>query len=434
MTELLLLLAFLESMSLVGDACHIGLGRDIAYLKRITGFIDSAKANDYFANVITDLNRLDDAVVTGLSSKKPFSFESSVFKRKRNSVLPVFYYGPLSSVFDDSGVLRQRIDTVSVQFILESLRLVRRAKSKAFTKLASDKAASKFIAYQKMYRPGNDTVLDDLTTLWQLFEQQSDFLESIKYGHPGNGVTLDMRFPYVPDLCFLEDHSHENPAVALALTKAFKNLDPTSRHTDRYFNHCISECPFAGRYSSNGPVTAKLSVVDKKFDEGRAITVTDTASTIRGAILRNSVFNHHRINGSRSMVNVHDQSSSHKVLEKAFWKVACVDLEGGSSCLTVENLDRVLSKTVFVGPLWKASRPSAFTWKRETYQLTTLTMGDASSVALLTTTLWLALVLAYMRYNEIPLTPSGFKLAVRFMRLNDLFRTVGDDLIFPNIY
>lgn len=59
-------------------------------------------------------------------------------------------------------------------------------------------------------------------------------------------------------------------------------------------------------------------------------------------------------------------------------------------------------------------------------------MGDAMSVSLLTTTLWLVLVLAYMKYNEMPLTMENFREAVRQMRRLDLFRVVGDDMIFPD--
>lgn len=434
MTELLLLLAFLRQWSNVGTECYLGLIHDIRLLQRIVDFVDSASAYDYFANVITDLNRLDDAIVVGLARKsKPFSYTSEVFSRKPKSVLPKFFYGPLSRIFDDNGFVYARIDTKSVQFCLESLRLVRRAKHKAFTKKAADKAAEKFITYQTTNRPGNKLVLDEMATMWSLFENSSDFYESIKWGSPGNGVTQDMRFPYVPDLCFLANEVQSPYAVVNgAYQKAFNDLDPTARHTNRYFNHCLSECQFVGFYQKPAEGIASLSIVDKKFDEGRAITVSDTARTITGAIARNSIFNHHRINGSISMVNVFDQQSSHRVLEKHFHTISCVDLEGGSSCLTIENLDYMLSKTTFTGPLWKDSRPAKFKWKSQVYDLSTLTMGDATSVALLTTTLWLVMVLGYMRYHNIPLHSWGFRRAVHEMRTDGRFRTVGDDMIFPD--
>lgn len=437
MTELLLLLAFLEMYI---DTCesldsYEAAASDLQWMRRTVNFIESAKAHDHFADVITDLNRLDDAVISGLARKHiPFTFNSTVFRRMPKSVLPCFYYGPLSRIFDDQGYVKKRVDIKSVQFVLESLRLVRRAKHKAFTKKAADKAAQKFIAYQLADRPGNDAVLEKMSTMWSLFENASDFYDSIKRGTPGNGVTQDMRFPYVPDLCYLDFDRHATPRSIVSgfNQKAFNSADPYSGSPDHNFDHVLGQCQFVGKYQKPDRRIASLSVVDKKFDEGRAITVTNTACTIEGASLRESIFYHHRLNGSISMVNIYDQSSSQKVVEEHFHSISCVDLEGGSSCLTITNLDRMLSKTTYSKEMWASSRPTGFKWKNTEYNLSTLTMGDASSVALLTTTLWLVMVLAYMIHNGIPLHSWGYRTAVKAMVKDGRFRTVGDDMIFPD--
>jgi len=243
-----------------------------------------------------------------------------------------------------------------------------------------------------------------------------------------------MRFPFVKDLCFVHPNENLEPIVRYALIKATYAAFESGGIASDDIMHRLNECEFAGIYSPSNrdKRIAKLAVVPKKFNEGRAITTTLTAETGVAASLRETIFQHARAIGVESMVDIFDQSSSGKVLREHFDTISCVDLAGGSSCLTVKNLDFILFKTKYVLPFWRSSRPVAFSYNGKVHELNTLTMGDASSVGLLTLTLFLCQVLAYMRYHNLVVCMDNFRIAIKAMRRDGRFRTVGDDLIFPD--
>lgn len=325
MTELNLLVAFLVSL-LDSEHNYPTLKLDVFFIQKVSDFLTSTKSSDYFESIISGLCKLDDAIVTGLS-EGVFRFEHPAFSYYKQSTLPKFLYGLLSAVFNDYGLLKEQFDPSAVEICLLALRLVRRAKSKELAKKAEAKAVDTFFSYQDRVRPGDAGTLNDLSLLWQELEGDS-FHDSVTLGKPGGGVTKDMRFPIVPDLCFPNvpkiNQFPEN--VRYLLKKACDDQYTKAGFPNVDDSYVLPDCDFIGVYDHTDHSTAEIAIVPKKYNEGRAITITTMFATILNATMRKSILNRIREVGAKSIVNIDDQTQSHKVLEEHFHSVSCIDL------------------------------------------------------------------------------------------------------------
>jgi len=368
-------------------------------------------------------------IVVGLNTGQFQFTRFDVFSRYPNSVIPKFLYGLSSKVFEDDGTLKLDRDSDAVEALLTGLRLLRRTTDETLDSLASQKAEQKFIDYQRTTRFNcKEAVADTKLVLELMFGDYEAMPHTL--GSPGNGVTSDMQFPYVPQLALpdvnqLPDVSRE--FYERCLYNRIEILDYI-RLDD------LPDCSLFRTYQYSRHRSANLSVVPKSCVVGRAITVADTVSTIIGASLRETLQSRVRQMGLAHCMNTHDQTLSWDAILHFFDEVVCVDLEGGSSCLTVDLLEELFPSWVVA--IWAECRPQHFkpTGSKMHYLLTVLTMGDAVSVAMLTSTLFAATVAGISRAIFGEVTRQYIAIVLSLLvhtTLGDMVKWVGDDGIFP---
>lgn len=355
-----------------------------------------------------------------------------IFSSYPRSVLPRFLYGLTSQVFDDDGLRRDNYSVQAVDMLQTALMLVRRCSVPENSKVAEAQGVSEFLeAQQAPSSPIDDYVADNITAMWSyvMDDPQTD----VTLGFPGNGVTSDMRFPYVPKMCFVDPESVPRP-IRSYMVRAVDKFLPSYFEVDSPCN-LIQVYP----YVEFPQRVCNLVTVPKSFKTTRAITITNTSSVIIGATLRETIWTALRRHGLKFVANVHDQSRSHEILKTEFDNVALFDLKGGSTCFSVEQQVRYLSHSRFAMSMFNYSRPSTVKYRNEAeVPVTTLTMGDSSCTALLTTNLvFFCLFAVARRYFILPgevLSECMFRNLIKFtddLGFFDRIAVVGDDVIVP---
>lgn len=425
MTELQVLLTFLINLP-----TFRGQSQDCFRLARRLRVLLDHDDSLQTIELATSLLAFYDNVVTGLN-QGVFPVVP-VFSCYPRSVLPRFLYGLTSQVFDDDGSRRCDYSVAAVDTLLTALMLVRRCTVPENSKVAEAQGVSEFLeAQQAPSSPIDDYIADNITAMWSYV--MDDPQNDITLGFPGNGVTSDMRFPYVPKMSFVDPNTVPPPirsymvrAVDKFLPKLFEVDSPCS---------LIQVYPYV-HYPER---VCSLVTVPKSFKTTRAITITNTSSVIIGATLRETIWTALRRHGLKFVANVHDQSRSHEILKTEFDNIALFDLKGGSTCFTVEQQVRYLSHSRFAMSMFNYSRPSTVKYRNETeVPVTTLTMGDSSCTALLTTNLvFFCLFAVARRYFILPgevLSESLFRNLIKFtdeLGFFDRIAVVGDDVIVP---
>jgi len=426
MTELEALLTFLLNLPR-----YVGQQIDVSRLARRLRTILAHDDQESLVALATNLLRFDDAVVVGLNSGK-FQIDSTLSLYPR-SVLPRFLYGLSSRIFESDGTLKGTYDVFAVDALLTALRLVRRCSIKSQSAEAEKAGVTDFISAQTApSRQFDEVIADSMSVLWS--ELLDDPTRDITLGFPGSGVTSDMRFPYVPRMSFVDPSTVPHP-IRGYMVRAVDRFLPN------YFE-VTSDCDLIQVYPylPYPERICKLVTVPKSFLTDRAITITNTSSVIIGATLRETIWTAARYHGLKEAMNVHDQKRSHGILYRFFNRIACLDLKGGSTCFTVEQQLHYFRKSRFATNMFNFSRPSFVRYKKEEpVEVRTLTMGDASCTALLTTNLAFFVLLAVARKYLGLLRGEVFPAAMwhtvlQFVReegILDLFGVVGDDVIIP---
>lgn len=387
--------------------------------------------DDGLCEEATKLTNFDDQIVHGLNSGRFAAVPG--YATYPCSVLPKFLFGLTSQVFAMDGTLLDDYDGSAVDALLTGLRLVRRCSIKSQSAKAESAGVADFISAQTApSTPYCWVVADSLSTMWSCLLDNPT--KDLTLGFPGNGVTSDMRFPYVATMSFVDVRTVPPPirgymvlAIDRFLPKYFEVTSPSP------LIQIYPYVPYPERVS-------KLVTVPKSFKTDRAITITNTSSVIIGATLRETVWTAARRHGLKACMNVHDQKRSHDILLKFFPMLALLDLKGGSTCFTVQQQLHYLSKSKFARDMFNFSRPYSVKYKKEDeVPITTLTMGDSSCTALLTTNLAFFVLLAIARkylglrpYESFP--PAMWQTVIDFAiqsGIFDMFAVVGDDVVIP---
>jgi hypothetical protein len=402
---------------------------------------------------VVDLLALYDAIVIGLNTGK-FEFSSPHFSRRPQSSLPRFLGGVLSKVFDEDGSLKEDYNVEAVELVLQSLAIFRRVKHPALKAAADEAAIEDFRDSQAPKEPHGTKYLGGLRRFWSVFTR--DFEANATLGRPGPGAVLQENHPYLPGHTYLCTFNSEfNPALnemtsvlsddmvqfydyAFASETGF----PNSR--EFWLNPAAKVMP--AFYLPVPNPRLRLVTVDKNVKTSRPITVTHAGNVCLGASYRNTIKRLWRNFGIESVLNVDDQSKSHRTLEKNFSEVSCFDIKGGSNCFTT-SLNRDILPDVFQDFIEFTSGSTVELTNGEIINVNTQLMGDAISVGLLTTNLYFVILYAlfleehhlktvrsqFLSGRETYPIPTKEQVLELIEKSKSLpINVVGDDMIFPS--
>lgn len=426
MTELQCLLTFI--MLLPG---YPGQSDDVFRLSRLLRTCHDHNDDEALVSLAERLIQLDDQIISVFNGIEHKFKPVHGFRTRPQSVLPRFLYGLISRVFLDDGTLKDDYCDYSFEALITGLRLVRRCSIKSQASIAEQRGVAEFLDAQRAPdRTFDVRVADSLAVMWHaLLSDDPDVI----LGFPGNGVTLDMRFPYAPSMSFVSPRSVPRPIYRYMHTALDKFLPSYDLYSDCELIKFYEYIPYPDR-------TCTLVCVPKSFKVQRGISITNTAAVIVGATLRETIWQQARHHGLKDAMNVHEQSRSHRILRKFFKRIACLDLRGGSTCFTVKQQLHYLSKSHFATNMFNFSRPFMVQYKSdEPVEVTTLTMGDSSCTALLTTNLAFFVLLSiarkYLGLLKGEVFPAAmFRTVIQFAiesGIFDMFAVVGDDVIIP---
>jgi len=427
MTELQCLLTFLTLLP-----AYAGQKDDIFRLERLLRTCLNHGDDDGLVALANRLIALDDHIVSVINGIELSIQPIPGFRTRPQSNLPRFLYGLTSRIFLDTGHLRDDYCDYAIEALLTGLRLIRRCSIKSQASKAEQLGVAEFLNAQRAPERDFDLrVADSMAVMWHaLVGDEPD----VVLGFPGNGVTQDMRFPYVPKMSFVNPRKVPRP-IFRYMYDALDNFLPSyDLYSDCELIKVYDYTPYPDRIS-------KLVCVPKSFKVMRGITITNTASTIIGATLRETIWNQCRKHGIKEAINVHDQKRSHDILRRFFQKTARLDLRGGSTCFTVKQQLHYLSQNHFCLNMFNFSRPFQVQYKEEEpVEVTTLTMGDASCTALLSVNLMFFILIAIARKyfgllrGEV-FPHAMFKTSVQFAIEEGIFEmmaVVGDDVVIPD--
>jgi hypothetical protein len=451
MTELNVVSSFLAHLTLERPY----LNRDVTKILSVTKFIAEKQRADVLSDFVGALLGFSKAIVAGVNSRR-FAFTSKWLASRPQSCFPRFLGGLTCQIFTNDGLLRPDWSRDSLELILQILALVKRIKHPLTKKRADAKAVQEFIGYQSQLRDTDEVVVQNVKSCWKYFARDLNKVATL--GFPGPGATLDERHPYSPEYSFLETSSIPSTKVALFYKSAFFNQ--TGIEYDDYQPNCSNS---QANHYCRGTFTrpdfllpafydfvcdpvVNTVCVDKNAVVSRLITITHVGNTILGATFRNSVKKLWKKHGVERLLNVHNQTLSHRTLERFFSEVSCLDLEGGSSCITNYLNSRILPPVL--AEFIELTENSQFNVNGKLYDVNTQLMGDSVSTGLLTTTLFLCILDAFFRWSLVQQMPQLFEaypellyeyemLGTDFDRCIQLIRdlpinVVGDDLVFPS--
>lgn len=440
MTELQVLLTFLLNLR------YVGVSKDVARLTNQLGYIIRHSDFDQAADLVRFLLKFDDAIVSGLNTKR-FKLDIPIpVTRYPSSVLPRFLFGLTSRIFDPiTGDILINYCDRSVEMALCALRIVRRCSLPGFQKVADQLAIADFVASQESLEPPANKVCSDkesteiahsMADFWGYTLE--DFEDELQLGFPGPGVTLDMQFPYQPTSVMVDTRSLRGETRDM-MVKAIDKFLPTVETE-------WPDCPIVRAYPYDYQRIGKIVSVEKSFNIGRGITIAPLSSVSIAATLRKTIKNCFRRKNILRFCNVDDQKRSHRLLRRRFKFLCLRDVERGSTCFSV------LRQLIYLSRCPKASR--MFDDSRLLYieyddpktgprlvPITTLTMGDASCTAFLTGNMFgLAfLSVAAVEFGYVPGTPLSrdtYDETLSFLDENgdDLLAFVGDDVVIDERY
>jgi hypothetical protein len=451
MTELDAAISFLTHIS------DFDVTDDIAHFKRIRVYHKKSPDDvNFIRGYLTALLSYSKAIVAGLNSRR-ISFESRYLRKTRHMAYPRFLKGVLSTVFHDDGRLKSRYSTRAIEVALQVLAFFKRVQLAECRKSADIQAVETFLAYQHQDRPFLKDTTSDIRKIHNFVMR--DFDKAATIGQPGPGATLDEKHPYCPSHCYLDTFDPSLPDdIRSHYDLAFRKHTGFQDSRSWYVSSADTLMP--AFYKLQKGLTLRSVCVPKNTTVSRLITINSVGNTIVGATVRNTIKTLWKRLGIDHQMNVDDQTQSHKALVSEFLKIVALDLEGGSSCLTLALLREIspdclqdyldyMEGTFFkVPPELEYLLGWDYFCQDSSIPVTTLLMGDAVATAILTTTLWSCCFLAYIYYRlmlklgvttvrhlrrlgTIPITfkhirqylPDFVKLPVRI---------VGDDILVPS--
>lgn len=384
----------LESLSVFLDSAvwfEPSLVRDRDKIASIKNHCEKKHDLNFLRSYVLDLLALYDSIVVGLNTGK-FQFESPRFSKRPSSSLPRFLGNVLAKVFDSSGNLLEDWCRESVELLLQSLALFKRFKHEALTKAADAASVDAFVATQSRQRPANRYAKNGIRKFWSVFTR--DFESFATLGQPGPGSTMDERHPYVPKLTYLDTFDYEFSLMTTDMVqfydKAFENHTGFKSSRDWFLSSKPGISPSFYRPEPS-PILRGVSV-PKNAKVSRFITINYVGNTCLGATYRNTVKSLWKAFGITHVLNVDDQSLSHRNLRLYFPILSLLDIEDGSSCFT-NSFNREVLPSVFHDYLDFIDGASVKIGD-EYVDVNTQLMGDAHSVAILTTHLYFVVLYA----------------------------------------
>ena len=408
------------------------------FLSKIVSHCESldASSNEYYLTVINDLIRLYDSIVTGLNTGR-FEYSSSVFSARSASRLPKIYNGLLSCIFDKKGNLRDDYSATAVQTLLEGLVMIKRIRIEGSSEKARTSAVQKFSDSQRRSRYYDPNVVDAIAVYWGLMEKRIIERNLFRLGSCGSGVTLDMAFPWVPRLQLPWPDSMPNRPAKVFLTQCLDNK--VGVNFDRLPFPDSKGFDLIRFYHWKPRRVVRLVTVPKSALTDRPITVTDTFSTILGASFRLSCMAAAETLGLMTMVNVFNQKHSRRLLRRRYRSVYCYDAADGSTCITKVVNRRLLKKAPILADVISACEPHVYyddlDKDKTESEITTITMGDAFTVADLSFTMLFSAIYGQwctdtvVPVGTIPTEEEAFESITSAIALG-LIAVVGDDLIY----
>jgi len=420
----------------------------IEFLSRIIDYCERLPPDDngFYLRVIEDTSKLYDAIVFGLNHGK-FIYSSEIFSVRGTSSLPKIFNGLLLSIFDKKGNLRDDYSAQSVQTLLEGLSMIKRMRIEGSEEKARAKAVCKFSESQRRERLFIPEVADALSVYWGILEQRIIDRNLFTLGSCGAGVTLDMAFPWVPRLQLPLLDSMPNRPAKVFLEQCLNNKLGVN-YSDLPRSHVDGS--YLIRFYHWKPYRqVRLVTVPKSALIDRPITVTDTFSTILGASVRLSCMAAASTLGLMKMVNVFEQRKSQELLKKHYNEVFAFDAEDGSTCVTRKVNKHLLKRAPLLYDATLAAEPHSFKDDLDKSvsldipgpdgqtgrEITTLTMGDAFTVAELSFTMLFSAIYGQwcqdtdVIVGTIPSVDEAFDSIKNAIELG-LIAVVGDDLIY----
>lgn len=401
MTELVVTAAYLAQLS----TRYPALQKDfVAFNSHVKYCLTHGpKGAKLLASYVGELLRFSKAVVKGVN-KGHFIFSSAILANKATHSYPRFLSGLMSMVFNQDGYLRFLYDKVALKLLLEILALLKRVKHPLVMRDADAKGFAEFESYQLQSRAFDESVIGPLAALWEYITEGIE--EHATLGYPGSGATLDEIHPYIPRLSFVNPYTLP-PICAKFYARAFLNTTGQDIYTyclpgehtpwlamnPDYLasNFLPTHYPFINRPVLNTVCVPKNVVVS------RAITVTNVGNTAMGATYRNSIKRMWSHWGIEHLLNVTNQELSHQNLLRFFDSLSLLDLEGGSSTLTLAFLKAVVPS--FLKPFIETMEGAIAKTPNGNVNVTTLLMGDSIATAILTTTMFLVDLLSIFNFD-----------------------------------
>lgn len=450
MTELDAVISFLTHIS------DFEVAGDIAHFKRIRAYYRRKPDDvDFIRGYLTALLSYSKAIVAGLNSRR-LVFESRYLRRTQHMAYPRLFGGVLSTVFHDDGHLKSRYSTRAIEVVLQCLAFFKRVQIAECKKSADIQAVETFLAYQHQERPFSKDTTSDIRKIHNYV--MKDFDKAAELGWPGPGATLDEMHPYCPSHSYLNTFDPSLPdSIRDHYDLAFGRHTGFKDSRSWYFSSADTLVP--GLYSAKKGLTLRSVCVPKNTTVSRLITINSVGNTIIGATARNTIKMLWKRLGIDHQMNVDDQTKSHKTLLTHFSEVSALDLEGGSSCLTLALLREILPDCLhdyldyMEGARFKLPEDYEYLlgWdyfcQDSSVPVTTLLMGDSIATAVLTTTMWSCCFLAYIYYRlmrklgvdtvdqlrRLGTIPINFTHIRRYLpEFKELpVQIVGDDIIVP---
>ena len=358
MTALVVTAAFIAKLSQE----YPSLRKDFETFKRHVDYClaHGNAGSQLLTTYVGDLLRFSKAIVKAVNKGK-LQFSSPSLARKSHAAYPRFLSGLTSMIFTENGYLRFAYNKVALKHVLEILALVKRVKHPNTVAEADRQGFKEFEEYQRKTRHIDDTVVPPLAALWDYITRGISAHATL--GYPGPGATLDEYHPYAPRFSFVDPRTLPK-SCADFYAQAFRNVTGEDIYKFTLPGFHVPWLTMSRDFLAQNflPVyypfvhAPQLNTVcvPKNVTVSRAITIAPVGNTIIGATYRNSIKNMWRVHGVEHLMNVHDQSLSHDVLRRFFDDLTLMDLEGGSSTLILNLLEKIVPD--FLKPFFHALR------------------------------------------------------------------------------